>query len=153
MLLLLTTLAKMLPTSWTDKISGTLNAVGKGMNDAHDSMLTDTAKQVLKKIGTPSVGGKSSGLYRQIEDPYMPQFLKSWAVSAYASCWAGVQDELLDDVLRTHGWTDVYWASRKSRLEHWPEKPSLCKCCRPDYTFCGAIVGFAFVRCCLPCSL
>lgn len=110
----------------------------------HDDFIKNGTDKILTAIGRAQTedGTRSSGLFRMIEDPYLPEPLKSLSKSIYERTWAEIQDELIDEIVASFGWDDLYLASRDSRLEHWPERPKLFKCCQPGYTMCSAFVHF-----------
>ena len=115
----------------------TLNSVGNVVTKTHDEALQATTQKVLDSVGP--------GIFRYIEDPYCPQPLKGLFASVYTRSWDEIQVELREQTMQSYGWADVHYDARKHRLDHWPLKPGLFKCCNARYGCCGGIRHFGRV--------
>lgn len=109
-------------------------AVGQKITEKHDEALASTAEKVLDSVGKEA--------FRYIEDPFTPEPLKGLFSRAYWRAWSEIRVELRDEVVRSFGWDKLHYQARRTRLENWPKKPGLFKCCNPRYSCCGAVAHF-----------
>ena len=106
--------------------------VERKITTGHDRIMEESTRKVLAAAGPR--------LFRFIEDPYLPEPLKSWTRATYDRVWSEIEEELTHSTVASFGWSDVHLAARESRLERWPTRPNLFKCCHPRYSCFSAII-------------
>lgn len=117
--------------AWFNNVTA---SVEQKITQTHDDVIESTATKVLSSLGPE--------LFRSIEDPYCPQPLKGFFRRTYDKIWGEIESELRLEVLRSYAKNKLYYDARYQRLDHWPDKPALFKCCDARYTCCGAVSRF-----------